>query len=396
MQSCSRRLRDVKNAAVLASLTLAGVGCESIPSLRQTSDPFSVAVSRDNEATSSSSALSPETAAIDEARLHFSAGRFDQTQAILSEQLKRSPKDTAAIELLADAALSCGDWRLHHAALVQLVKLHSDSGTIQNRTGLKLLQSARLRLADHGDSSKRAAESQILAEEFVEDGLDFLRRAVAREPRNVRFAQDLAGALVDQKLYAEADAVLAAAMLRNLTDRTLPITAARFYEGIGNWPRAVTCYDTGLRNSPDNRLWLRGRAMCHYRQGELTKAADDFTAALRGTPVERQLAEYIAWGDACLNIGQADKAQGIFDYIAREEKFRTADLELLRSVCRVRQGQIAEAAMILERALADWPEHRNLRELASRLPARSPPPDAETMPKTAQLMSDSQDANMAL
>jgi hypothetical protein len=109
MQSCSRRLCDVKNAAVLMSLTLAGVGCESIPSLRQTSDPFSVAVSRDDEATLSSPALSPASAAIDEARQHFSAGRLDQSQAILSEQLKRSPKDTAAIELLADAALSCGD-----------------------------------------------------------------------------------------------------------------------------------------------------------------------------------------------------------------------------------------------------------------------------------------------
>jgi tetratricopeptide (TPR) repeat protein len=348
-------------------------------------------------------------------------------------------------------------WRLHHAALLQLVELHSDSGTIQNRTGLKLVQSARLRLADHGDSSespreaclfwtrnrifgadqrrKRSeqttlgctAENQVLAEEFVEDGLDFLRRAVEREPRSVRFAQDLAGALVDQKLYAEADSVLAAAMLRNPTDRTLPITAARFYEGIGDWPRAVTCYDTGLRNSPNNRLWLRGRAMCHYRQGELTKAADDFTAALRETPVERQLAEYIAWGDACLNIRQADKAQGIFDYITREEKFRTADLELLRSVCRVKQGQIAEAAMILERALADWPEHRDLRELASRLPAQTSPPSAaqpmvvcperfrrltapkvrisvqnkhasraQAIPKTAQLEPDSTDANFAL
>jgi tetratricopeptide (TPR) repeat protein len=370
-------------ATVLASVALSGIGCESISQVQQTSDPFSASDSRHDDSTRFSNA----TSAIDEARQHFSAGRFEQTKKILSEELKQSPDDTTAIELLAEAALASQDWRLHHASLRRLVEIHSDSGTIQNRSGLKLLQSARLRLAERGDSSSTDSESQRQTENVVEDGLALLRRAVELEPRSVRFAQDLAGALVDQVRYSEADDVLAAAMLRNPTDRNLPITAARFYEGIGNWPRAVLCYDSALRNSPDNRLWLRGRAMCHYRQGELTEAVDDFSAALRGTPVDGQLAEYIAWGDSCLNTEQTDKAQGIFDYIAREEKFRTADLELLRSVCRVRQGQIVEAQAILERALADWPEHRELSELSSQLSAEnSLPLPATTIPETAQIV----------
>ena len=379
-------------AAAVATLALSGIGCESIPNSGQAIGSWSRPGPRQVEALT---ADSPELGAVPEARQHLSASRLAEAKLRLSEHLKTAPQDTAAIELLTEVALLSRDWRLHRDSLLQLAELHSDSGVILNRTGLQLMQSARLQLADRGDSPQAAVDIQRQADETARNGLQLLHQAVNRDPRNVRFAQDLAGALVDRSQHAEADAVLAAAMLRNPADQTLPITAARFYEGIGNWRRAVVCYDTALRNSPGSRLWLRNRAMCHYRQRELAKAEADFTDALRGTPVDGQLAEYIAWGDSCLNTGQVDKAQGIFDCIAREEKFRTADLELLRSVCRVQQGQLSEAAAILTRALSDWPEHRDLQEMASRLPASAAPAPA-ILPETAQIEPVLATSNIAL
>lgn len=379
-------------AAAVATLALTGIGCESFPNPGRAIGSWSRPGPRQAEALT---ATSPEPAAVLESRQHMSAGRHAEAKLRLGEHLKTAPQDTAAIELLAEAALLSTDWRLHRASLLQIAELHSDSGVILNRTGLQLIQSARLRLADRGDSPQATLDIQGQADETARNGLQLLHQAVKRDPHNVRFAQDLAGALVDRSLHAEADTVLAAAMLQNPLDQTLPITAARFYEGIGNWHRAVACYDAALRNSPGNRLWLRNRAMCHYRQQDLAKAEDDFTAALRGTPVDGQLAEYIAWGDSCLNTGQVDKAQGIFDCIAREERFRTADLELLRSVCRVQQGQLSEASAILKRAMSDWPEHRDLHELASRLSASATPAPAN-LPETAQIMPAAAIRNVAL
>lgn len=352
--------RPRRSFAALALLMLTLSGCETI----------SIAVFDENP-DGREKAGQPENV-IASARLLVSSGQRDKATDLLVSHLKESPRDVAAIEQLAETAGASGDWRLQHASLMALAAEFPDSGTIQHRTGLALLQAVRLRRAKTGGPD--AKTTQHSGSQPTRDALQMLARAVELQPREIRFAQDYAAALVDDRQYEKAGDILARAMRQNPRDQSLPVSAARFYEGMGDWARAVSSYDLALQNRPDDPLWLRGRAMCHYRMGEFQKAANDFSLALRRVPVEGQLAEFIAWGDASLKTNQFARAQSIFDKIARQRKFRTADLELLRGVCRLQQNQPAEAHAIVQAALADWPEHRELQSLARQLAGVQPRP----------------------
>lgn len=348
-------LRLFRTALLLAVAAL--TGCESMPVSGFVTGPGNAA------STPRSPASSNE---VDRARQQIAAGQLLAAKTTLAAHLKKSPEDAAAIELLAQAAQTSGDWQLHRASLLQLAERFPDSGTIQHRTGLALLQSARLHRAELRDTPSSAGDNGNSIDQTGHHGLLLLARAVALEPRQVRFAQDYAGALVDHGHCSAAGEVLTQAMQKNPTDKTLPITAARFYEGIGEWSRAVGCYDVALRISPENRLWRRSRAMCHYRLAECELAADDFAIAFRGRPVDGQLAEFLAWGDSCLRTGQIEEARRVFDRIAQEQ-FRTPDLAVLRVVCRLQLHRLDEARAIVRQGLADWPEHRELQDLAAQL-----------------------------
>jgi len=348
--------------ASLALLTLTLSGCETITTARFDETPN---IQKTGQT---------ENVIVDARRL-ASSGQRDQATALLIPHLKEFPRDVAAIELLAETAGASGDWRLQHASLMALATEFPDSATIQHRTGLTLLQAVRLQRAQAGGLD--AKTTQHSGSQSTCDALQMLARAVELQPREVRLAQDYAAALVDARQYEKASDVLARAMWQNPRDQSLPVSAARFYEGMGDWARAVSSYDLALQNRPEDPLWLRGRAMCHYRMGEYQKAADDFSLALRRVPVDGQLAEFIAWGDASLKTNQFARAQSIFDKIARQRKFRTADLELLRGVCRLQQYQPAEAHAIVLAALADWPEHRALQSLARQLAGVQPRPVTE-------------------
>lgn len=321
------------------------------------------------EAISSPRRIAPGRQDVDEARRLLAAGREHEAKVILSVCLQESPQDMEAIELLAETAKLSGDWRLHHASLLQLALQFPNSGEIQHRTGLALLQSARLQRAETGGPRSVSTAPARVVVESTRDGLRLLGRAVDLEPRRVEFALDFAGALVDQQQNSAAADVLATAMRRNPGDTSLPVSAARFYEGTGDWRRAIECYDAALLNSPEDLLCLRSRAMCHYRLGNFRQASDDFSLALRRSSVDGQFAEFISWGDACLNSGQLEKACGIFDRIAVNEEFRTADLDVLRGVCRLKLGESGEAEAIVRRALSSWPGHPELVQLAGQLSA---------------------------
>lgn len=345
-------------AFALLALTLAAMsGCETL----------SVAVSGGDPNCREAGGCNDD--AVAQARRLLTSGQHEKATALLVSRLKESPRDVAAVELLAETAGAGGDWRLQHASLIALAAEFPESGTIQHRTGLAMLQAARYQRAETGGPRSVSSDTSHPVRDSTRDALRLLARSVQLQPREVRFARDYAGALVDEQQYEQAGKVLAKAMQQNPRDQSLPVTAAHFYEGMGDWNRAVSSYDLALQNRPEDPLWLRGRAMCHYRIGEYQKAADDFSLALRRASVDEQLAEFIAWGDACLKTNQIARAQSIFDRIAQQEKFRTADLELLRGVCRLQQNQAAEAYAIVRSALADWPEHPQLQSLARELSA---------------------------
>ena len=201
----------------------------------------------------------------------------------------------------------------------------------------------------------------------VEAGLQSLRQAVALESHNREFIQSLFGALIDLERRAEAETVLRQALKRNPRDAVLALTAARFYEAADDWGTALSYYDAALRNDPANRVWMRQRAVCHFRMGNLEAAAEDFDTALTGTPVTPQLAEYLMWSEACLNTGDYAAASRVLDRIVLTGNTRTAELEMLRSLCRLRLDSYSDAGKIIADAIVQWPKHAGLRRMAGQI-----------------------------
>ncbi len=388
---------DVLRILLVAVATAVLCGCETIESRGRTADDPVTSLDR---SVLSAGVESTDTILARARELHRT-GHSAEALPLLAELLRRPPEasqqnqgvneplpvaasqgvqepvnddsQTIALELLVDVTRELPDWRLHQAALKRLAERHPDSATIQNRVGRLLIQSVQMEAAtrpscEPTESPDSGHTSPLVPSGLIrEAGLKALYRAAQLEPRNETFTLELVSALLDQRRDAEAERVLIASLRENPQNQQLPMVAARFFETRQNWNGATHCYNLALRNSPGNRIWRRQRAMCRYRLEQYEEACDDFRRSLHGTPVRRQLTEFIAWGDAALKAGHYSEARRILDRLVNEGETRTADLELLRTVCRLRLGKRADAQAILNRARHDWPEHSGLRNLESSL-----------------------------
>jgi tetratricopeptide (TPR) repeat protein len=295
------------------------------------------------------------------------AGDLDAARKHLVGILATHPADTSAVELLAEVSQKLGDYRLQQAALKRLIALRPDSAMVANRCGKKLLNSVRLRSA--------AADTSVGSDSFDQTSVDdartlaiaSLQNAVALEPRNTLFAQDLFAALIDLGKSDQAEQVLHESLLQNPQDKVLPMTAARLYESQKDWSSAVFYYDVALRNDPSNPVWRRQRAVCHFRQGSFEKAQADFSRSLANSPVKPQLSEHLAWAEAALKTEDHKEASRVLDLIVTEGEFRTADLEVLRGSCLLKQGNVEAAAEVVLQAQLEWPKHAGLWRLAKQI-----------------------------
>lgn len=302
------------------------------------------------------------------------AGKHETAREELVEVLAVNPSDASAVELLAEVSLKLNDHRLHRAALARLLTLQSQSAAIANRTGKRLLTS--LRTEPEADRTDRADE--FSDESTRELAITALQRAVELEPRNTLFAQDLFATLIESGRTDEAEQVLQKALQRNPRDRVLPMAAARLYESREDWSSAVFYYDVALRNDPANPVWRRQRAVCHFRQGAYEKARNDFARSLAGSPVKPQLSEHLAWAEAAIKTSDHEEAQRVLDLIVTEGELRTADIEVLRGTCLLKQGNVQAAAEIVLKAQLDWPRHPGLWKLAREIESTATVPATRT------------------
>lgn len=296
------------------------------------------------------------------------AGNYPAAQASLVEILTADPSNSSAVELLAEVSRKRGDLRLQQASLKRLISLRPGSATIANRCGKRLLESVRMEastndgraVGDLGDSS--ADQTTALA-------ITTLARAVELEPRNTLFVQNLFAALINQGMNERAERILYEALQRNPRDKVLPMAAARLYESRSEWSSAVFYYDVALRNDPANPVWRRQRAVCHFRQGSFEKAQTDFSRSLTGSPVKPQLSEHLAWAEAALKTEDHEEAARVLELIVNEGELRTADIEVLRGTCLLKQGNIDAAAEVVVQAQLKWPRHPGLWQLAKQIKA---------------------------
>lgn len=296
------------------------------------------------------------------------AGNFPAAQASLVEILIAEPSNSSAVELLAEVSQKRGDIRLQQASLKRLISLRPGSATIANRCGKRLLDSVRIEAATN-DGPAISSSGNASTEQTTSLAIATLARAVELEPRNTLFVQDLFAALINQGMNERAEQVLHEALQRNPRDKVLPMTAARLYESRAEWSSAVFYYDVALRNDPANPVWRRQRAVCHFRQGSFEKAQTDFSRSLSGSPVKPQLSEHLAWAEAALKTEDHEEAARVLDLIVNEGELRTADIEVLRGTCLLKQGNFDAAAEVVLQAQLKWPKHAGLWQLSQQIKA---------------------------
>jgi len=376
--SFSNRHRATANVSSLFCLAFFGIavcqfvcGCQSPLATKLATTPVSgSAAFPQREANSRLSSMHDRRQVATAASL-MHAGDLNAARKHLVGILATHPADTSAVELLAEVSQKLGDYRLQQAALKRLIALRPDSAMVANRCGKKLLNSVRLRSA--------AADTSVGSDSFDQTSVDdartlaiaSLQNAVALEPRNTLFAQDLFAALIDLGKSDQAEQVLHESLLQNPQDKVLPMTAARLYESQKDWSSAVLSavfyYDVALRNDPSNPVWRRQRAVCHFRQGSFEKAQADFSRSLANSPVKPQLSEHLAWAEAALKTEDHKEASRVLDLIVTEGEFRTADLEVLRGSCLLKQGNVEAAAEVVLQAQLEWPKHAGLWRLAKQI-----------------------------
>jgi Tfp pilus assembly protein PilF len=298
------------------------------------------------------------------------AGNLEAAQKQLVEILTANPSDSSAVELLAEVSQKLGDYRLQRASLQRLIALQPSSATVANRCGKRILDSVQME-GSAGASRDGTASPDTISSLSASTALAItsLTNAVKLEPRNTLFAQDLFAALIDQEMDEQAERVLHEALQRNPRDKVLPMTAARLYESREDWSSAVFYYDVALRNDPGNPVWRRHRAVCHFRQGSFEKAQTDFSRSLANSPVKPQLSEHLAWAEAALKTEDHKEASRVLDLIVNEGEYRTAELEVLRGSCLLKQGNFEAAAEVVLQAQLEWPKHAGLWRLAKQIKA---------------------------
>ncbi|MDA1165895.1 MAG: tetratricopeptide repeat protein [Planctomycetota bacterium] len=334
----------------------------------------------------SSTAELRDSQRLDEVILLLDSSKLQDAQQSLVSILQTDPNHSVAVESLAEVSQRLGDYRLQQASLKRLIALQMKSATIVNRAGKQLLNSIQMEatMLDTGSDTPSnrdlssspqtifpASETNSTIDADDKDGeaiaIAALSRAVELEPRNTLFAQDLFAALIGLGRNEQAEEVLQQSLKRNPCDRILPMSAARLYESKGDWSTAVFYYDIALLNDPENPVWRRHRAVCHFRQGAYEKARVDFSKSLSGSPVKPQLSEHLAWAEAALEMDNHQEAQRVLDLIVTEGEYRTADIEVLRGTCQLKQGQVQAAAGIVLQAQLNWPRHAGLWRLAKEI-----------------------------
>jgi Tfp pilus assembly protein PilF len=296
------------------------------------------------------------------------AGNLPAAQTLLVEILNAEPSNSSAVELLAEVSQKRGDLRLQQASLKRLITLQPGSATVANRCGNRLLNSVRME-ASTNDTEAVGESKDSSAEQTTTLAIATLARAVELEPRNTLFVQDLFAALINQGMNERAEQILHEALQRNPRDKVLPMTAARLYESRSEWSSAVFYYDVALRNDPANPVWRRQRAVCHFRQGSFEKAQTDFSRSLAGSPVKPQLSEHLAWAEAALKTDDHEEAARVLELIVNEGELRTADIEVLRGTCLMKQGNLDAAAEVVLQAQLKWPKHAGLWQLSKQIKA---------------------------
>ena len=279
-------------------------------------------------------------ALIDRAARQYGDGKLKAARASLRTAQKFDPFLGVLWELDANVALDEGDRDGYVASLVAVAETNPESARLQNAVG-----------------------SLLVATGSYRDGFAALRQAVELQPANAVFARDLAAAWTDRGDVFAADAVLTEAMQQNPIDESLPIALARLHEWAENWNTAAFYYEMALANDPETSLWRRQRGRCLFQAGEYRDAYADFKFYLAENRSDASVVDYVHFGVSCLRTRDYQEAQKAFDEVSRRSDQRLKEVEVLRGLCALHQGNTTHAKGIVTTALTYWSDDESLHRL---------------------------------
>lgn len=288
----------------------------------------------------------------------YQAGDIENALSAARRARETDPSLAAAHELEALLHADLGNRDQHVAALRRVIDAQPASPQLQNSVGRMLIEAGER-----------------------EEGLAAMRQAVRLAPRDARFARDLAGVYLEDGDLTTAAAVLTAAQLHNPADSSLSVALARLYETAGDWRRACDHYRLVLEREPRNAVWRRQHAKCLYRLQNFPLAASEFQRSLETDVAVLSVTDRIEFGDACLWIGDVERARWLFDQLV-EQGHDTREVCVLRGVCALRSNNPVLAEQIFTQAIARWPDDPSLELLLnnSRLARSSVVPAAGERP----------------
>lgn len=330
-----RRSGLTATAALLVSLTVFS-GCSSLerivpPVFRSSADPMSEADGVVPASATVAGEVMDASRHVSAALTAYQSGDFEKALRETQRARGIDPQLPSACEMEALISADVGDPERQAEALLTVIASHPDDPQIQHTAGQLLVH-----------TSHRA------------EGLAAMRAAIDRTPWNVDYVRDLAGVYVELGQTAQAIALLREGLSRNPADHSLPIALARLYESSGDWQSALRFYTVSLQNEPNQAAWRRQRARCLYQLGQYAEAAAEFQHCLETDVISLTQTDRIEFGDACLQIGDFTRAAWLFDELS-QQGLATREVEILRGVCALRQGQTDEADQILAAAQQRWP-----------------------------------------
>ncbi len=281
------------------------------------------------------------------ARQLYHAGQLREAERRLQQLAKKQPGDVETRLLLAEVALDAGDLTTYVECLRVLIALNGQSPELLSAAGSRLAQCASA-VADSKDVQRVAVSA--------------LRRAAEQQPSNERFARSLAAALVLQERWDEALGVLKKLQTQHPRDVDSLAVLALLSERAGRWQEAADLYGVLCQTEPERLRWHRGRGRCAYNAGDFQTAHDELAQCFQTAPTECTPAELVALADASLRVGHYALAERALQTVAALQPKPVRDVELLRALCSLRQGDPVRARGILNVALTYWPEDRVLRQ----------------------------------
>jgi tetratricopeptide (TPR) repeat protein len=279
-------------------------------------------------------------ALVERAINEYRSGLLKESLASLRDARKIDPYYVLTYELEANVALDAGEKERCTEALQAALAANPGSARLQNAIG-------RL----------------LVSESAWQTGLEALQRAILLEPRNTRYSRDLAAAHFGHGEIDEAKRTLLKAIDSNPLDDSLPLALARLCESTGYWEAAAFYYQVMLEHRPEDLMAHRQRARCLYHDGDYQTAFDEFSWCVRKNVNNLSLAEYVEFGDACLHLTNYEVGGLVFDEVSRRSQIRLRDVELLRALCALQEGEVDRANYLATQAAEYWPNDETLNDV---------------------------------